>query len=79
MESFNFTCEEKGTERYFYRRKTPHVHFFHCEGCHRFIALGDCRVGEMLKDMEGEYGVRIRSHTLYFTGLCGDCSGRDGE
>jgi Fur family ferric uptake transcriptional regulator len=79
IESFSFTCAEKGTERYFYRRKEPHAHFFHCEGCHKFINLGDCRVGGMLQDIESDYGVKIESHTLYFTGLCGGCSGEPGK
>ena len=74
MESFSFTCSEKRTERYYYHRREPHEHFFHCEGCHRFIDLGECRIDDLLSGMEKDYGVHIHTHTLYFTGLCGACS-----
>jgi Fur family ferric uptake transcriptional regulator len=75
-ESFVLHCSAHGTERYYLSREAPHRHWFHCEQCHRFIDLGACRVGPILKSMETEAGVLIRHHALYATGLCEQC--RDG-
>ncbi len=71
--SFSFACTLKRTERYYYHRKDPHVHFFHCEGCHRFIDMGLCQLDPIVSTIEKEQRVQILSHTLYFTGLCAEC------
>ena len=76
-ESFVLHCSAHGTERYYVSRKAPHRHWFHCERCHRFIDLGACRIGAILKSMESEAGVLIRHHALYTTGLCEGCRGED--
>lgn len=72
-ESFSFTCAERGTERYFFRRKDPHVHFFHCERCHRFLNLGECRIEGLIHEIAESRGLTITAHTLYFTGFCAEC------
>ncbi|MDX9783137.1 MAG: transcriptional repressor [Spirochaetia bacterium] len=73
-ESFVLHCSAHGTERYYVSREAPHRHWFHCERCHRFVDLGACRIGPLLKSMEADAGVQIRHHALYATGLCEACS-----
>jgi len=72
-DSFVLFCREHGTERYYVANSAKHRHWFHCEVCHRFVDLGECRVEPLLSQMEAATGVRIRSHTLYATGTCADC------
>ncbi len=76
-ESFVLHCAVHGTERYYVSCGARHRHWFHCERCHCFVDLGACRVEPLLKDMEKDSGVEIRSHTLYATGICADCMGRN--
>ncbi len=73
IESFSFTCSAEGTERYYYLRRIPHIHYFHCSSCHRFIPLGTCGLKKLEYQLESDHGVTIEDHTLYFTGLCGLC------
>lgn len=73
LESFSFTCALKRTERYYYHRREPHAHFFHCEQCHTFVDLGKCQLGPQVSRLEAQHGVRIVTHTLYFTGICAEC------
>ncbi len=73
VESFSFTCSEEGTERYYYQHRNPHIHFFHCSSCHRFIPLGSCQLQELEGQLEAEHNVSIKEHILYFTGLCRTC------
>jgi Fe2+ or Zn2+ uptake regulation protein len=77
VESFAFECRERGIERYYQRRQTPHRHFFHCESCHRFIDVGSCRLSQLTRDLERDLGARIEAHTLYFTGRCAACRTED--
>ena len=77
-ESFVLHCSEHGTERYFVSAGKPHRHFFHCESCHRFIDLGACRLGGLVAELEREYGLEVKSHTLYFSGLCAECRAKGG-
>lgn len=72
-ESFVLHCSVHGTERYYVSCEAPHRHWFHCERCHRFVDLGACRIGPLLKSMESDSGVLIRHHALYATGLCEAC------
>jgi Fur family ferric uptake transcriptional regulator len=74
LEAFVFECEERGIERYYLSRSSAHRHYFHCERCHRFIDLGECRLGELVGELERERGFRVEGHTLYFTGTCPECS-----
>ncbi len=73
-ESFVLHCAAHGTERYYVSHNAPHRHWFHCECCHRFVDLGACKVEPILREMEKTSGVAIRSHTLYATGICADCT-----
>ncbi|PKL23637.1 MAG: transcriptional repressor [Spirochaetae bacterium HGW-Spirochaetae-3] len=75
-ESFVLNCSEHGTERYYVSAKGPHRHWFHCEGCHRFVDLGACRIGGLVADLESELGLRVTRHTMYLSGLCAECSAR---
>ncbi len=72
-ESFVLHCARDGTERYYIAAGERHHHWFHCESCHRFIDLGVCRLGRLCDQLEREFDVRVTEHTLYFSGLCGDC------
>ncbi len=78
-ESFVLHCEEHGTERYYSAIRgdgtgeIPHRHWFHCEACHRFIAIGACTVSQLVEKFEADQNVSVRRHVLYFTGLCADC------
>lgn len=73
VHSFVLHCEDHGTERYYSRVEAVHRHWFHCETCHTFIDLGGCRLHALEQDLEGEFGVEIKHHNLYFTGICGIC------
>jgi len=78
-ESFVLHCEEHGTERYYSAirgdgdREIPHRHWFHCEACHRFIAIGSCTVAQLAEAFERDQDVSVRHHVFYFTGFCADC------
>jgi Fur family ferric uptake transcriptional regulator len=78
-DSFVLHCTSHGTERYYSATigadGTPatHSHWFHCEQCHRFIDLGTCTIHELVTEYEREYGIEVRTHTLYLTGICPNC------
>lgn len=74
VEAFAFECRERGIERYYLSRRRPHRHFFHCESCHRFIDLGECRLGGIVEELEREFDLEVESHTLYLTGRCKACA-----
>jgi Fur family ferric uptake transcriptional regulator len=73
-ESFVLYCSEHGVERYYAEAGGRHRHWFHCESCHRFIDLGDCRIGGLVAEFEGELGLRVSRHTMYLSGVCRDCA-----
>lgn len=75
-EEFAFACEKRGVERYYVSKAHPHRHFFHCEGCHRFLPVDGCFAEEMGRKLEAERGFLVAGHALYFTGLCPDCAAR---
>lgn len=72
-ESFVLHCNEHGTERYYIGSSAKHRHWFHCESCHRFIDLGACRMGDMVREMEAELNLSVHRHIMYLTGLCQNC------
>jgi len=77
-QSFVLHCSEHGTERYYTAIDddgpiTGHHHWFHCQQCHTFIDLGDCRIESMLNGYEEELGLKVKTHTLYVTGICASC------
>ena len=72
LTSFTFVCEAEGKGRY-YAKSEPHAHFIHCERCHVFIALPFCVVAESIARIEKANDFYVRSHTLFFVGLCGKC------
>ena len=80
-DSFVLHCSEHGTERY-YTIVSPseglysHHHWFHCERCHTFIDLGDCRISSLIAGYEEEIGLQVTRHTLYLTGICPSCAQR---
>jgi Fur family transcriptional regulator, ferric uptake regulator len=77
--SFVLHCEEHGTERYYTALDSPidgfsgHHHWFHCEKCHRFLDLGDCQLHRLVEEYEATHQIIVKSHTLYFTGICSNC------
>lgn len=78
-ESFILHCEDHGTERYYTAAVDPdegghaHRHWFHCEKCHSFTDLGSCKISDLVSAYEGQYGISVRTHTLYLTGICAKC------
>lgn len=74
-ESFVLHCTEHGTERFYTGREGGcfHHHWFHCEACHTFTDLGRCSLEALTAEYQERHRVAIRSHTLYFTGLCASC------
>lgn len=72
-ESFVLHCDEHGTERYYVSATTAHRHWFHCESCHCFIDLGECRLGGIVLDLEAELDLQVNRHIMYLTGLCTAC------
>jgi Fur family ferric uptake transcriptional regulator len=81
-DSFVLHCSEHGTERYYtainaWGHTYGHHHWFHCEHCHTFIDLGDCRISSLIAEYEKERGVTVTGHTLYLTGICPDCAAQN--
>lgn len=74
VDAFPFACSERGVERYYVSKKGPHGHFFHCEGCHRFIPVRGCGAEGIVAELEERYGFVVTGHTLYFTGYCAECA-----
>lgn len=75
-ESFVLQRDERGVERYYVSAAAAHRHWFHCEACHRFVDLGACRIGGLVKQVERDLGVSVMRHTLYMTGRCPRCARR---
>lgn len=75
VESFTMLCSRDGTNRYFHSKTSPHCHFFHCEECHTFIPIERCPVTSEISNVEQELGCTVRSHVLYYVGLCAECRG----
>ncbi|MFZ2782482.1 MAG: transcriptional repressor [Rectinemataceae bacterium] len=76
-EAFAFECSERGIERYYFASLMRHRHFFHCEVCHSFTDLGECRLGPLVDAAEHEFGFVVEGHTLYLTGVCAECGRRN--
>ena len=72
-DSFVLSCTAHGTERYYVSHGASHRHWFHCERCHTFVDMGECRIEPLIQEMGKVSGVHIRSHTLYATGICDTC------
>jgi Fur family ferric uptake transcriptional regulator len=82
-DSFVLHCSEHGTERYYTVSEQSdslccHHHWFHCEQCHTFIDLGDCRIEPLIESYQKDFGLKVTSHTLYLTGLCPQCASQRG-
>lgn len=73
LEAFTMRCSRDGVMRYYYRKEEPHLHFFHCESCHRFSPLSICPAELATAQIEASLGCRITHHVLYYTGLCAEC------
>jgi len=73
IESFPLYCTEHGAERYYVLHSNQHRHWFHCEQCHRFIDLGQCKFDAILTQMGRDRGLIITAHTFYATGICQEC------
>ena len=78
-ESFILHCADHGTERYYTAAADPaegvhaHRHWFHCEKCNTFTYLGSCKISDLVSAYETQYGISVRTHTLYLTGICAKC------
>ncbi len=78
-ESFILHCDSHGTKRYYTASATvgdsahAHRHWFHCERCHRFTDLGNCKMNALIGKYERDTGIEIKTHTLYMSGICAKC------
>ena len=78
-ESFILHCDTHGTKRYYTasasagENEKTHHHWFHCERCHRFTDLGNCKMDALVREYERDNGIEIKTHTLYMTGICAQC------
>jgi Fur family transcriptional regulator, ferric uptake regulator len=78
-DSFILHCESHGTKRYYTASTAAegsnpaHHHWFHCERCHGFTDLGNCKMDALVREYERENGIEIKTHTLYMTGICARC------
>lgn len=78
-ESFILHCDSHGTKRYYTASISAgdsahvHHHWFHCEHCHRFTDLGNCKMDALVCEYERDNGIEIKTHTLYMTGICAKC------
>jgi Fur family ferric uptake transcriptional regulator len=76
-DSFILHCEEDGTKRYYEPAEAngmkTHRHWFHCEKCHQFTDLGECRMDRLVRTYEKETGIEVKTHMLCLTGLCARC------
>lgn len=61
----------QGSERYD-RNTKPHAHLV-CEACGAVIDLEGIDVSADYAEAERESGGRVHTHSLTFTGLCGNC------
>ena len=75
IEGFTVLCQNEGTVRYYVKNK-PHLHFLHCESCHKFVSMPQCTLMPLIEKMQNENGYLIKTHTLYFTGLCQKCNNK---
>jgi|YNPMSStandDraft_1061717.scaffolds.fasta_scaffold01415_8 Fur family ferric uptake transcriptional regulator len=74
VESFVLPCSETGTQTY-YVSSQRHVHFFHCEGCHRFFPLKGCPLSDAVFDRT----YTVEHHVFYLIGMCPDCLARSNQ
>jgi Fe2+ or Zn2+ uptake regulation protein len=75
IEGFFVSCSQCGRERYYTRRSSGHVHFFHCEICHSFSPVAECLLDPLKKSIEKKHGFIIRHHSIQLSGVCSGCRG----
>jgi Fur family ferric uptake transcriptional regulator len=74
IESFALDCEKDGNARFYHEAGDHHVHFIHCEKCHKFTRIDECFLDKHLADLEQAYGYNILRHVLVLMGVCKKCS-----
>ncbi len=72
-ESFVFECEDRGIERYYSVKREKHIHYLHCESCHRFLPLNICPFDSISNVIEDKYDFKIHQHFFMVKGLCSEC------
>ncbi len=73
IEGFTIPCKNEGTVRYYYKKETPHKHFFHCEKCHCFIHFTHCDLNTKISNFQKSSKNEVYEHILYFLGICNIC------
>lgn len=73
IRGFTLNCEKYGTARFYHRICEPHIHFFHCQSCHRFFPYTGCLIDNLHEEIKNEYNFKISHHVLYFIGICEAC------
>jgi Fur family ferric uptake transcriptional regulator len=73
IQGFTLNCKKYGTLRFYHRICEPHVHYFHCQHCHRFFSYTGCLIEQFQEEIKSQYHFNISSHVLYFIGICEPC------
>lgn len=79
IQGFTLNCEKHGIVRFYHRIGEPHIHFFHCQHCHRFFPYTGCLIEKQREEIKTEYQFNISYHVLYFIGTCGSCGKAAGN
>jgi Fur family ferric uptake transcriptional regulator len=74
IESFSLDCEQEGNARFYCGAGAHHVHFIHCEKCHKFTRISECFLDGHIADLERNYGHNISRHMLVLMGVCRKCA-----
>ncbi|MDK2946643.1 Fur family transcriptional regulator [Geotoga petraea] len=61
--------------KYYFTSK-GHYHFVYCTKCKKFQKINKCFEEEFKKHINKKLDFEVKSHTLYFEGLCHDCKNR---
>ncbi|MDO5725433.1 MAG: transcriptional repressor [Tissierellia bacterium] len=59
--------------------KEEHKHYFLCEVCDELTPLNECPIHDLENSLAKEFGFKINSHTLEFTGICKNCLEKQNE
>ncbi len=73
IESFLFECKIEGILKYYTAKSQTHYHYFHCEKCHRFIAVEQCNL-HSIAEIERKHNITINNHTVCYRGICAECA-----
>jgi Fur family ferric uptake transcriptional regulator len=73
VEGFTTPCALESSTRYYWAVRQEHIHFFHCNQCHRFFPIDGCTLDQISKEFQDNYGHQVERHQLLFVGCCKEC------